>query len=386
MMISLPVKRILLWLQAALWTAIIYLTLPYAPIWRDWLTEKLTGYFIPITVIVLLVLVLVITIVRMVRRRSTLQDYIFLALLIAAYYYSLSRIEILIEQVHFLEYGLLAYLIIRAIRFDRQDSGGYWTAGLLVAVIGIGDEFIQGLLANRVGELHDVYLNALSGLLALCWFRICLKPYETKSDSVATSRVTLPLVGLIVLFIGVFNSRLSEFGYYVEDPEIGSFYSRLPPDKLGKEFPGCEFFASEILPKLSEDNYSGLLHTLENPLHGEVMVHIFRRWKRLNRDKDYYVAHRENQILEKYFKPYIQGTKFHWTPELKRQVEDSAAPRFDEYYLSPVSAHIITSFSEREQWIVVWIIEGLILAGFFFVVRRWRKIEVLGRGKRNCLK
>ena len=375
MKISPPVKRILLWLQAALWTAIIYLTLPYAPIWRDWLTERLTGYFIPITVIVLLVLVLVITIVRMVRRRSTLQDYIFLTLLIAAYYYSLSKIEILIEQVHFLEYGLLAYLIIRAIRFDRQDPGGYWIAGLLVAVIGIGDEFIQGLLANRVGELHDVYLNALSGLLALCWFRLCLKPYENRSNSVATSQVMLPLVGVIILFIGFFNSRISEFGYFVEDPEIGGFYSRLPPDKLGKVFPGCEFFASEILPKLTGDNYSETLHSLENPIHGEVLVHIFRRWKRLSRDEDYYVAHCENQILEKYFKPYIHSTKFHWTAELKREVEDSAAARLDEYYLSPVSAHIITSFSEREQWVVIGIIEGLILVGFFYVIRKRGRIK-----------
>ena len=378
-------RRILYWLLAALWTAIIYLTLPYAPVWRDWLTDKFSGYFIPITVLVLLLLVLVFTLIRMIRSRSSLQDYIFFAILIAAYWYSLSRIEILIEQVHFLEYGLLAYLVILALRVDRRDPGGYLIAGLLVALIGIGDEYIQGLLPNRVGEMRDIYLNALSGLLALCWFRLCIKPTETRPNSYSTSLAAMPIVGIIALSIGIFNSRISEFGYYLEDPNIGGFYTRQPLDEIGRVFPQSDYFRSEISPKLYRTSYSELLHIVENPLHGEVLVHIFRRDKHLQRE-NYIVAHWENQILEKYFYGYFQGSEHQWDSAKQAEIKSLAAEQLDEPYVSPVSEHIITSFSSAEQWVIISVIEFIVLLTMVFTLRKWRKVKMLQQAMNNCFK
>ncbi len=368
---SRPVKRLLYWMAAAAWTAVIFLTLPYAPIWRDWLTEKFTGYFIPIAVAVILILVLIITVTRMIKRRQPWQDFAYLVLITGAYVYSLSRIKILVEQVHFLEYGLLAYLIISALRVDRKDLSQYLNALLIVTMIGVADEFVQGVLINRVGELRDVYLNMLSGSLGLLWHRKCLNLPETPAEWQAGLKAALPIAGLIILSIGIFNVRISEFGHRIEDPEIGVFFSRLPTHKLTGAYPDSAFFKEEILPRLYRSSYAELLDIVKNPVHGEVLVHTFRRDKRL-KCGDHIIGHRENQILEKYFSSYIAGSEHQWSAEFAAQVADSAANDLDDLYISPVSKHIITAYSSKQQWTVIALLETVVilLAIAVFLPRR----------------
>ena len=373
MKLSNPAKRSLLWFAAILWIAIIFLTLPYAPVWRDWIAEHLHEVVILIAVIAILLLVFIATMVRMIRRKASFSDYVFYVIIVIGYIYSLSRIDIIVEQVHFVDYGLLAWLIISALRTDWKDSGQYLTTLLLISLVGIVDEYIQGLLVNRVGELHDVYLNILSGALALAWLRFCVKIDETPSNWRTVFALALPVAGLIILSIGIFNSRISEFGYYIKDPEIGEFYSRLPVEKLRDELSGSEYFKTEILPKLSRGSYSELLSTLKGSMYSEILVHIFCRDKRLERG-DFYTAFRENQILEKYFSGFIIDTEYKWTDHKKLEVEQACIDNVDELYTSPVSAHIITSFSETAHWIIICILEGAIMLIWLVVLlRRDRK-------------
>ncbi|KPL05968.1 hypothetical protein AMJ86_10280 [bacterium SM23_57] len=367
-----PAKRFLLWFAAILWTAVIFLTLPYAPVWRDWIAEHLHEVVILIAVIAILLLVFIATMVRMIRRKASFPDYVFYVLIVIGYIYSLSRIDIVVEQVHFVEYGLLAWFIISALRTDWKDSGQYLTTLLLISLVGIVDEYIQGVLVNRVGELHDVYLNILSGALALAWLRFCVKIDETPSNWRTVFAMALPVAGLIILGIGIFNSRISQFGYYIKNPEIGEFYSRIPVDRLKDKLPGSEYFKTEILPKLSDGSYSELLSTLKGSIYSEVLVHIFCRDKRLERG-DMYTAFRENQILEKYFSNFIIGTEYQWTDRKTTEVEQVCIDNFDDLYKSPVSAHIITSFSETAQWIIICILEGgIILIWLAVLLRRGR--------------
>ncbi len=370
MSLSIRTKRFLLWFAAALWTVVIFLTLPYAPVWRDWIENNLPKDSILIAVVVILVVVFAVTLMRMIHRKATLRDYVFLGIIIIGYAYSLSRIEIVVEQVHFVEYGLLAYLIISALRVDWRDSGQYLNALLLITLVGVADEYIQGVLVNRVGELHDIYLNILSGALALVWFRFCVKPSESRSNWPMVFAFALPVAGLIILGIGIFNSRISEFGYYIKDPEIGNFYSRLPEEKLKGKLTGSEYFKAEILPKLHHSSYSELLNTVKRSMYSEVLVHIFCRDKRLERG-DYYTAIRENQILEKYFLDFIDGTEHQWTAIKNTEAMEAYDGNFDELYISPVSAHIITSFSDTAQWVVIVIMElGLVLGWLVVLFRR----------------
>jgi VanZ family protein len=363
-------KRLLYWGASAAWVAVIFLTLPYAPIWREWIAEHLYADFFSVLVIAILAVVLAATIMRMIRTKAALWDYTLLAAIAVCYVYGLSRITIAVEQVHFVEYGVLACLFIAALRVDWRDPGQYFNALLLVTLVGIADEYVQGTLPNRVGELHDVYLNVISGALALAWFRFCLRLSELPSSLQTILRVALPVIGLIIVSIGIFNSRISEFGYYIKDPEIGEFYSRLPQEKLTAGVPGGEFFKSEILPQLYQGSYSQLLYRLKGSIYGEVLVHIFSRDKHLERG-DLYPAYRENQILEKYFPNFINGTKYQWTMEKQAKVEEAVRDNLDKLYVSPVSAHIITSFSETAQWIIVGVLEvGLLMLWLTAVGRK----------------
>ena len=366
---TLKSKQFLYWTRAIVWAAVIFLTLPFAREWTDWITEKFTGYFIPIVVVAILVYFLVFSVVRLIKDKAGFVDCILLAIVTAGYVYANISLEILIEQIHFLEYGILAYYFIKAIRLSRTDPGGYIIAMVLVTLIGVIDEYIQGILPDIVGELHDVYLNILSGVLALCWYRIVLKPVEEKKPLRSAWAVSLPLIGLIIFIMGVFNSKISEFGHYIVDEEIGEFYTRIHPENLGKEYPDLDIFRKNILPKLYMVSYSELLHELINPVHGEILVHIFRRDRHI-RDEDFITSHWENLILEKYFLPFIEGSEHHWTDEKKGEIYSLSIDKIEETYISPVSAHLITSFPERVHWVVIGIIEIIIIVGMMMLLRK----------------
>ena len=80
---------------------------------------------------------------------------------------------------------------------------------------------------------------------------------------------------------------------------------------------------------------------------------------------------RENQILEKYFRDFIDGTVHQWTAVKNTQAVEAYDGSFDELYISPVSAHIITSFSETAQWVIIVIVElGLVLGWLVVLFRR----------------
>jgi hypothetical protein len=74
------------------------------------------------------------------------------------------------ERVHFLEYGLLGILFIKAVGTGYRQIAFSLVCVLLAGCI---DELIQFLLPNRVGELRDVVMNSTGGVLGL-WVGIIL--------------------------------------------------------------------------------------------------------------------------------------------------------------------------------------------------------------------
>jgi hypothetical protein len=69
------------------------------------------------------------------------------------------------ERVHFLEYGVLGYLVLKA----TVDSWmiPFLFSFILVSIMGGGDELIQWLLPDRVGDMRDVFMNSFGGLLGI---------------------------------------------------------------------------------------------------------------------------------------------------------------------------------------------------------------------------
>ena len=75
------------------------------------------------------------------------------------------------ERTHLFEYGIVAVLIYHAL--SERSQNGRWVrapaalALVVTALLGWLDEGIQALLPNRVYDIFDVFVNALSALMAI---------------------------------------------------------------------------------------------------------------------------------------------------------------------------------------------------------------------------
>jgi VanZ family protein len=77
------------------------------------------------------------------------------------------------EQLHFLQYGLVGVLFVRAVRPSlRNEAAAYGMAFILAFVAGWFDEWLQGHLPNRHYDVHDIALNAVSAFLGLVVYRV----------------------------------------------------------------------------------------------------------------------------------------------------------------------------------------------------------------------
>ncbi|OGM65431.1 hypothetical protein A2893_01605 [Candidatus Woesebacteria bacterium RIFCSPLOWO2_01_FULL_39_25] len=77
---------------------------------------------------------------------------------------TMQLIEIPEEKMHILEYGFLGILVYKGYKISKHPL---LRAVVFVGAIGIGDEFIQWLLPNRVGEIKDIGFNFLGGIFGI---------------------------------------------------------------------------------------------------------------------------------------------------------------------------------------------------------------------------
>lgn len=101
-----------------------------------------------------------------IRKRHFLAWLILLAA-IFSYIYGIVTIQYPEEKIHFLEYGVLAFLLFQALRCRFSEHTSYLFAFLLASFLGLGDEGIQHVLPNRYYQWDDVVLNSVSSLLGL---------------------------------------------------------------------------------------------------------------------------------------------------------------------------------------------------------------------------
>ena len=70
------------------------------------------------------------------------------------------------ERFHLLQYGILAVICSRALPAGIQGVSRHLLVVVLVTLAGVGDELIQWIRPERVGDVRDVLINFVAALLA----------------------------------------------------------------------------------------------------------------------------------------------------------------------------------------------------------------------------
>ena len=109
-------------------------------------------------------------------RHVLLKGFLFV-LLALLFFFSMSRLNLPPERIHFSEYGLLAFLLFRLLRhWDGSRRVYAWTL-IGACLIGFLDESFQGLLPNRVYDPRDLWLNGLAGAMGLVAVMLLFDPF-----------------------------------------------------------------------------------------------------------------------------------------------------------------------------------------------------------------
>lgn len=154
------------WGHVFIWVICIYSTLSIVRPICEFLKETLPFSFLTNLLLGLLLFVVIIVLTAKIKIRSRL-GYLLLLTTVLLYIYSFNQIQYPEEKIHFAEYGLLSYLIYKALRVDFKNVQAFIGAFLLTSALGWGDEGIQYILPNRYYQINDVLLNIWSGALGL---------------------------------------------------------------------------------------------------------------------------------------------------------------------------------------------------------------------------
>lgn len=276
------------------------------------------------------------------------------------------------EKIHIVEYGLLALLLYRARRSrlradDTEDLSLLVLPLLWVTLAGTCDEAMQWLVETRTGEIRDVVLNVLSGLVGLL-FALSLFPpasfrWRLPIDTALGDSEALTALVLATFFY------FAHLGYLIEDPEIGKFRS---------------MYSREELLRVSEDRARRWATDPPgdiSPLTIEDQFLSEAGWHNLHRNSSfehgfYGLARHANRILETYYRPYLDLESFRNTGSRRfaphvLQILETEAPTLDvEGYLSPVLEGRIYTRPSKPAFLAVAI--PLILA-LWWLPRWWAR-------------
>ena len=163
-------QRCRLWGGALGYIAFVYATIPLLPtVWEVLLkhSEGAVRHLGIVAVAVPLVAV-AINLWRRFKGGPILLPYVALLAIAVCYAYLLARFaEFPAERLHLVEYGLVAILLLRALRLDFTAKSAFALAFALTGVVGLVDEGIQAVLPQRYFEFKDILLNIVSGGLGL---------------------------------------------------------------------------------------------------------------------------------------------------------------------------------------------------------------------------
>lgn len=270
-----------------------------------------------------------------------------------------SAAENAVERLHFVFYNLVALLFYRA--FRPREDGSVWLLTLLCAVmVGILDEGVQWLVPVRAADFVDILINGYAAVAGLFLGAAIWPPKAFSWRMARPSASRLSVVGIAFLVVLGVYIHVAHLGYFVEDREIGgfrSFYSRAQLAQLAIDRarswaerppgPPSELSSTEV-----EDYY-----------RTEGGWHVLRRNDDL-RQELYFAAWKENQILEKYFSPFLDlpndyGGVHRWPEHVIQRVDRGRATIESYDYVSPVGRSPRRAVWLRPTRVELWVAVGV---------------------------
>jgi hypothetical protein len=269
-----------------------------------------------------------------------------------------------VERVHFVEYGLIAFLFYRAALPRRTPGDGGRPAGdpsivilpmLAAFAVGTFDEWLQWFIPFRVGEAHDVFIN-LAAIVCGLLFSLALQPPAAFSPQLgAESRRRIGVTSAIVWMIfAIFVSQV-HLGHMVEVAGIGRFKSHYTEQELNV-LQGDRGVRWKIQPPVRIQRLSR-----EDQYLDEGLAHVRRR-----NGAEVNEAWRENLILERFFVPvldlptYASPNGNRWPAEQRADFANRAAE--NTAFLSAAEPYPILAWSHATFWIGAWAIGFVLLA------------------------
>lgn len=391
--------------MVALWTLGIYLTIPAARAIQSFVAARWGRPAFAYLVVVAAIGVPLAWITSQLRqgRRPGVRSSLWL--LVVSGIYILWTITLSLgspeESLHFVEYGFLSAIVLRALSHRLRDWVAHLVACAICAIIGTVDEIIQWLTPDRLWALGDVGLNAGSAVLAQVAIGKGIRPARFSEPAAPRSvRWLLRLGAAEVLLLGLCASNtpprigwyaerfpplrflkenesvMTEYGYRHQDPETGVFFSRFRLEELKRIDSQRGATAAAILDRFRRPgDYATFLKKYSpviDPFVHEARVHLFRRDRYLEaverfRGQEkleryhYTVAYRENRILEKFFPRTLGRSSYLLSPEEVAFLKGRVDPEIR--YVSRVSEDLIVRATEGQIWIgVLLVVSALMVA------------------------
>ncbi len=364
------------------WVAVIYTTIPFVRVLREWYVARWDPAWIGVSVAIVLMASAVAILWSVSRRRQGLSrgDLLWIVgVTVVFVWWTVSLRRSPEEAVHFLEYGVLAILLHRALRPTMSSDLVFVAAMLVGALIGTVDEIIQWISPGRYWDWRDLLLNGGAGaLVQVILWRVVPPSLHRVGFAFAPNRAPArrgaarppdrvpgkhPSAGRPLRTVPSRRSHLTsslnpmaEYGLRHAVPGLGVFNSRLTLEELLTQ---DSTRAVEVGPILDANrhSYGRFLDTWsvsEDPFTYEARVHLFARDRNLAkaREQDFADASEqittawyENRLVEAFFGSTLEKSSFRWDPKLRERIADSHVPNPD--FHSAAGSHLITFASEK---------------------------------------
>ena len=334
------------WVAAAAVSAAIVFGSPYIGQVRGAVQSALPGQYrtiVGVLVAIAAAAALVAGLTRIRERRVPRYACLIGAVAIAAAYARLvstdNADQNLVELFHFVQYGLLAYLFYRACA-SRQDVTRFILPMCATSLVGIADEAFQWFVPSRVGELHDVLINAVAGACGLL-FSAGVEPPGRLLPASRRSRLVAAgaLAGTWLVTAGFVD--LVHRGSIVPESTVGRFVSTFSRAQL--EAAAADRAARwPAAPPVTPPGIAREDHYLT-----EGNWHLQRRNDAMRAD-DVWTAWNENLILEKYFAPLLD-LGHRWEPAERERLSQRSVASANGY-VSDAHPYPITTLRARHYW------------------------------------